>query len=105
MNIRQFSLAILLGNTVAADPLLSPQEAVKKFTAPEGFSVDLIAAEPDIVQPIAFCWDPKGRIWVVEGRTYPTRRGHPPAGNSPKPTDAQLKDIFAGEDRILIFAD
>lgn len=72
----------------SADPLLSPQEALAKFTVPEGFSVDLIAAEPDIVQPIAFCWDPRGRIWVVEGMTYPTR----------------AKD-GEGKDRILIFAD
>jgi putative membrane-bound dehydrogenase-like protein len=95
-----------LATLAAADPLLSPQEALKKFTAPEGFSVDLIAAEPDIVQPIAFCWDARGRIWVVEAKTYPTRRNNkPPGGDSAKPTDAQLKDIFGGEDRILIFGD
>jgi putative membrane-bound dehydrogenase-like protein len=99
------SLLSIFSLTAAADPLLSPQEALKKFTAPEGFSVDLIAAEPDIVQPIAFCWDARGRIWVVEAKTYPTRRGKPPAGDSAKPTDEQLKDIFGGEDRILIFAD
>jgi putative membrane-bound dehydrogenase-like protein len=99
------SLLSILSLTAAADPLLSPQEALKKFTAPEGFSVDLIAAEPDIVQPIAFCWDARGRIWVVEAKTYPTRRGKPPAGDSAKPTEEQLKDIFGGEDRILIFGD
>jgi putative membrane-bound dehydrogenase-like protein len=104
MHVRtHFFLA--LATFAAADPLLSPQEALKKFTAPEGFSVDLIAAEPDIVQPIAFCWDARGRIWVVEAKTYPTRRGKPPAGDSAKPTDAQLADIFGGEDRILIFGD
>ena len=68
-----FSLMSLA--VASADPLLSPQEALKKFTAPEGFSVDLIAAEPDIVQPIAFCWDARGRLWVVDGNTYPTRKG------------------------------
>jgi len=98
-------LFLSLASLAAADPLLSPQEAVKKFTAPEGFSVDLIAAEPDIVQPIAFCWDARGRIWVVEAKTYPTRRGKPPADDTAKPTDAQLADIFGGEDRILIFGD
>ncbi len=100
-----FASFLSLASFAAADPLLSPQEALKKFTAPEGFSVDLIAAEPDIVQPIAFCWDARGRIWVVEAKTYPTRRGKPPAGDSSKATDAQLQDIFGGEDRILIFGD
>ena len=98
-------LPFLALSVVHADPLLSPQDALKKFTAPEGFSVDLIAAEPDIVQPIAFCWDARGRIWVAEGNTYPTRKGKPPAGDSSKPNDAQLTDIFAGNDRILIFGD
>lgn len=103
---RSVSTALLLScATAAADPVLSPQEALKKFTAPEGFSVDLIAAEPDILQPIAFCWDAQGRIWVVEGMTYPTRAGKPVAGDSAKPSDSQLKDIQGGKDRILIFAD
>ena len=98
-------LPFLALSVAQADPLLSPQEARKKFTAPEGFSVDLIAAEPDVVQPIAFCWDARGRIWVAEGNTYPTRKGKPPSGDSSKPSDAQLADIFGGNDRILIFGD
>jgi putative membrane-bound dehydrogenase-like protein len=105
MILRSVTLALVLGTTAGADPLLSPQEALKKFTAPEGFSVDLIAAEPDILQPIAFCWDARGRIWVVEGMTYPTRRGKPVPGDSGKPSEAQLKDIHGGGDRILIFGD
>jgi putative membrane-bound dehydrogenase-like protein len=88
------------------DDLLSPAEALKKFTAPEGFRVDLIAAEPEVVQPIAFCWDGRGRLWVVEGRTYPGRKNNqPPGGETGRPNDAQLADIFGGDDRILIFAD
>lgn len=90
---------------------LSPQEAVKKMTVPPGFSVDLIAAEPDIVQPIAFTFDACGRIWVVEGNTYPQRAGNPPPSRDPasgdltKPDAAQQKDIFGGTDRVLIFED
>ncbi|MGI8605214.1 MAG: PVC-type heme-binding CxxCH protein [Verrucomicrobiales bacterium] len=95
----------------ATNPLLSPQEALKKMEVPPGFSVDLIASEPDLVQPIAFCWDARGRIWVVEGRTYPRRAGNPPkpraddAGGLDKPTPEQIKDIFGGNDRILILGD
>lgn len=53
-----------------------------------GFSVDVVAAEPDLHQPMAFAFDAKGRLWVVEGHCYPQKR---PAGE--------------GLDRILIFAD
>lgn len=89
---------------------LTPQEAVKKMTVPKGFSVDLIASEPDIVQPVAFTFDAKGRIWVVEGNTYPQRAGNPPkrsadSGDLSKPDAAQQKDIFNGKDRVLIFED
>ncbi|MFN9718685.1 MAG: PVC-type heme-binding CxxCH protein, partial [Planctomycetota bacterium] len=55
---------------------------------PEGFSVDVIAAEPDLHQPMAFAFDAKGRLWVVEGHSYPQKR---PDGE--------------GLDRVLIFAD
>lgn len=53
---------------------LSPQEACEKATLPDGFKMQLFAGEPDIVQPIAFCFDHRGRIWVAEGLCYPLRR-------------------------------
>lgn len=66
----------------------SPLEAAREMEVPEGFSVDLIAGEPDVVQPIAMCFDARGRIWVVEANNYPQRsRG------------------LEGKDRILIFED
>ena len=58
---------------------LSPQEACDKATLPPGFKMHVFAAEPDVQQPIAFCLDDRGRVWVAEGRTYPKRKGHPPA--------------------------
>jgi putative membrane-bound dehydrogenase-like protein len=67
---------------------LSPQDALGRMEVPEGFSVDLISAEPDVTQPIAMCFDARGRIWVVEGHTYPVRA-----------PDGQ------GQDRILILED
>jgi hypothetical protein len=39
-----------------------------------GFRLDVLAAEPDIHQPIAFAIDPRGRLRVVEGHSYPTKR-------------------------------
>ena len=46
-------------------------DAPKKMTVPEGFKVSLFAGEPDIVQPMAFTIDDRGRLWVVENFSYP----------------------------------
>jgi putative membrane-bound dehydrogenase-like protein len=54
--------------------LLTPEEAVAKMTVPAGFEVKLAAAEPMITQPMAFCWDDRGRMWVAENRDYETRK-------------------------------
>lgn len=40
--------------------------AISAMTMPEGFKVDLWAAEPDVANPVAFCIDEKGRIYVAE---------------------------------------
>ncbi|MBY0457691.1 MAG: HEAT repeat domain-containing protein, partial [Gemmataceae bacterium] len=76
---------------------LKPEEAAKAMTVPEGFSVTLFAGEPDVHQPIAFCIDHRGRLWVVEAYTYPRR--HPEKG----PVLPE-KDKAKG-DKILIFED
>ena len=50
---------------------LSPTETAAGMKVPEGFSVKVFAAEPDIVQPIAFAIDDRGRLWVCENLSYP----------------------------------
>ena len=67
---------------------LSAEAAVRAMQLPPGFSLTLAAAEPDVVRPIAFALDDRGRLWVAEAHTYPVRA---PEG--------------AGRDRILIFED
>lgn len=67
---------------------LTPEEAVKAMTLPPGFKATLFAGEPDVKQPIAFCIDDRGRLWVIENYTYPQRA---PEG--------------MGTDRILVFED
>ncbi|MED5453838.1 MAG: PVC-type heme-binding CxxCH protein [Verrucomicrobiota bacterium] len=62
---------------------LSPQEAVENSTIEDGFTVNSWANEPMITQPMAFCWDDKGRMWVAENRDYETRgRGFSASGDS-----------------------
>lgn len=57
-------------------PFLSPSEAVAKMSIPDGFEVSVFASEPDIAEPIAFCFDDRGRLWVAENFNYQTRRQH-----------------------------
>jgi len=85
---------------------LSAAEAVANARAPAGFKLHLFASEPDVQQPIAFCDDDRGRLWVAEGYTYPRRIGHPPkSSGSETPAADQLTDILGGRDRILVFED
>ena len=50
---------------------ISPEETLTHLYVPDGFSVKVFAAEPDIVNPIGFAWDERGRLWVVESTNYP----------------------------------
>ena len=63
-------------------------ETVGTMSVVDGFQVDIIAAEPDLHQPIAFTFDAKGRIWVIEAHSYPSKR-----------------DEGEGLDKIVIFED
>ena len=40
--------------------------AMKRFTVPSGFKVELFAAEPHLANPVAFHVDERGRFFVVE---------------------------------------
>jgi len=68
---------------------IPPNEAAAHMTVPAGFHVSLFAGEPDVVQPISFCFDDRGRLWVIENFSYPNWQT----------TGTE------GHDRILIFED
>lgn len=53
---------------------LTPQAAVEQMTLQDGFQASVYASEPMITQPMAFCWDDRGRMWVAENRDYENRR-------------------------------
>lgn len=54
-----------------ADVSLTPAESLARITVPDGFNVTLFAGEPDLRRPIAFDFDDRGRIWVVENYSHP----------------------------------
>lgn len=47
-----------------------PEKAMKKFRLPAGFTSDVWAAEPLLGNPVAFCLDEKGRVFVAETHRY-----------------------------------
>lgn len=62
---------------------LTPQQAVEAMNIKDGFKVNVWAAEPMMTQPMAFCWDDKGRLWIAENKDYESRGyGFSNAGNS-----------------------
>ena len=72
--------------TAIANP--AAQKVVAGLKLIPGFQAELIAAEPDLHQPIAFAIDERGRLWVAEAMSYPNRQ---PEGQ--------------GKDRIVILED
>jgi putative membrane-bound dehydrogenase-like protein len=86
--LKQNDIIVLPPLDVVPHAGLSGEEAAKSMTLPKGFSITLAASEPDVVRPISFTLDSRGRVWVVEAHTYPVRA---PEGE--------------GKDRILIFED
>ena len=56
-----------------AEKFLTPVEAAEIMTLIDGFKVNTWASEPMITQPMAFCWDDRGRLWVAENRDYESR--------------------------------
>lgn len=69
---------------------LPPDEATALIRVPEGFRVNLFAAEPEVRNPIAMSWDARGRLWIAENYTY---------AETPKRFELGLRD------RIVIFED
>ena len=88
----------------SGQPYLSPEETVKRFTVPAEFEVKLFAGEPDVVNPIAFTIDEKGRVWVVECFEYPKRT---PKGKAPRDRIVILEDTDGDGkcDKRTVFAE
>lgn len=65
-------------------------QTAASFRVPTGFRVSVFAAEPDVQNPIAMAWDPRGRLWIAENYTYAER--------------SQRFDLSL-RDRVVIFED
>jgi putative membrane-bound dehydrogenase-like protein len=83
------ALVLCAGMVHAADKPVPVAEAAGKMKLPPGFKVTCFAGEPDVVQPIAFTFDDRGRMWVVECLMYPK----------------WSQDGKGGKDRVVILED
>jgi hypothetical protein len=68
---------------------LSPEEALKSFSVPPGFEIQLVAAEPALQKPMQLAFDERGRLLVSTSTNYPLG---PPKDGPPS-------------DRVLIIED
>lgn len=69
---------------------LSTEQQLESFTLPEGFEIQLVAAEPDLRKPMNMAFDSRGRLWVTESREYPIAA---PTNSRPRDTVRILTDF------------
>ncbi len=54
------------GDAAKSSPPQDAMDAIQRFKIPAGFTASLWAAEPDLANPVAFCFDSLGRMYVAE---------------------------------------
>jgi len=97
---------LLVWSTAFAEQLepLAPEESLARIQVAPGLRVELVVAEPLVVDPVALAFDPLGRMYVVENTGYPEGppEGEPPAGKVVLLTDSSGDGEF---DTRTVFAD
>ena len=68
---------------------LSPEDSLAHLHVEPGLAVELVACEPEVIDPVEIRFDERGRLWVVEMRGYPTG---PPEGEPPRSRIRVLED-------------
>ena len=94
----RFSLGVRTTEPVSAE------DQRLTFKVPDGFSVQLVAAEPDIAKPMNLAFDAKGRLWVSSSLEYPFAAA---ADQKPRDTIRILEDTNGDgrTDKVTTFAD
>jgi putative membrane-bound dehydrogenase-like protein len=83
---------------------LAPAASMTHIQVPAGFKLQLFAAEPDIVKPIAMAWDERGRLWIAETVDYPNDI-HPGRPGRDHIKILEDTDGDGRADKFTIFAD
>src|SRR6476661_1387672 len=64
------SVSLWFSSSAPAEPL-SPKDELATFKTLPGFKVELVASEPDVIDPVAMAFDERGRLFVCEMIGYP----------------------------------
>ncbi|MCU0704931.1 MAG: HEAT repeat domain-containing protein [Fimbriiglobus sp.] len=88
-------------NAKVPDP--DPELERKTFVLPEGFEVNLFAADPMLAKPIQMNFDSKGRLWVAASEVYPQIKPGEKAND--KVLILEDKDGDGKADSTTVFAD
>ncbi|MBA3483911.1 MAG: DUF1080 domain-containing protein [Pirellulales bacterium] len=75
----------------------SPAEEARGFTVPEGFEVELVAAETETYGKfVCLAFDSRGRLWTMTAMEYPVDANENPEAS---------RQLFAvgGRDQVLVF--
>ncbi|WZN40981.1 c-type cytochrome [Chitinophaga pollutisoli] len=54
----------------AESPVLTAQQSLETFRLENGFTAQVVAAEPQVIVPVAMTFDHRGRMWVAEMTGY-----------------------------------
>lgn len=84
----QFALAEETKTDVPKSPL-TPAESLKQTVIHPDFELQLVASEPNVINPVAVAFDETGALWVVEMTDYPHG---PQEGEEPKSAIKVLRD-------------
>ena len=87
------------------DKPLSPEESMKRIQLDGNYEVQLVAAEPLVLDPVEATWDAQGRMYVADMRDYPLG---PPNPGDPWLSRIQLLTDENGDgrmDKAVTFAD
>lgn len=85
--------------TEVASPRTPEQELASFELAWPELAIELVAAEPDVIDPVACCWDAGGALYVVEMHDYPLG---PPAGRIKRLVDRNGDGRY---EQVTVFAD
>ena len=88
-------LILILSKMLLAAPD-SAEDQVKTFTVAPGFSIELVAADPDFQKVVDIAFDDAGRMWAVTAVEYPVDGNENPAA-------AKLLFEKGGRDKVLVF--
>ncbi|MDB6056564.1 MAG: Membrane-bound dehydrogenase domain protein, partial [Verrucomicrobiales bacterium] len=97
-------LTSLTANAATIDGPLTPEQSIATFKTEPGLRIELVAAEPMVVDPVAIAFDEKGQLYVVENRGYPLGPG------KGKPGEGQVVLLQSSKgdghyDKRTVFAD